>query len=307
MVSQLFQYGIQLLVLKNVKMTEIKTRIIRDAKELAEFAKQAQFDHKTIGLVPTMGYLHDGHLSLIRAAREKADVVIVSDFVNPTQFGPKEDFATYPRDEKADFDKVQSCNADVLFIPTVETLYPNGQESTWVEVNKMGNILCGATRPGHFRGVTTVVTKLLLISRADYAFFGEKDYQQLTILRRMAQDIGCQTQIIGMPLVRESDGLALSSRNVRLSPEARVQALSLSRGLRNARVLFQKGCRNVDELIGEAQKEIAVQPDAEIQYISVANPDTLELYNDVTPDKVIMLLAVKVGGVRLIDNMKLWV
>ncbi len=287
-------------------MSEVKTRIIRDAKELAEFAKQAQFDHKTIGLVPTMGYLHDGHLSLIKAAREKADVVIVSDFVNPTQFGPKEDYATYPRDEQADFEKVQSCNADVLFIPSVETLYPNGQDSTWIEVNKMGNILCGASRPGHFRGVTTVVTKLLLISRADYAFFGEKDYQQLTILKRMAADIGCQTQIIGMPLVREQDGLALSSRNVRLSQDARKQALSLSRGLRMAKALFKSGCRNVDELIGEAQKEIVIQPDADIQYISIAHPDTLEIYHDTTPDKVIMLMAVKVGGVRLIDNMKLW-
>lgn len=283
----------------------VQTQIIRDAKALAAFAKDAQRAGKTIGLVPTMGYLHDGHLSLIRAARAKADVVIVSDFVNPTQFGPKEDYATYPRDEKADFDKVQSCDADVLFIPTVETLYPNGQASTWVEVMDMGNILCGASRPGHFRGVTTVVTKLLLLSRADYAFFGEKDYQQLTILRRMAADLGCQAEIIGMPLVREPDGLALSSRNVRLSPEARVQALSLSQGLKNARALFQTGCRSADKLIAEAEAKIAVQPDAEIQYISIANPDTLELYFEDVPEQAIMLLAVKVGGVRLIDNMRL--
>ncbi|MBQ9394692.1 MAG: pantoate--beta-alanine ligase [Proteobacteria bacterium] len=287
-------------------MTEIKTRIIRNAKELAEFAKQAQRSGKTIGLVPTMGYLHEGHLSLIRAAREKADVVIVSDFVNPTQFGPKEDYATYPRDEAADLAKVQSCNADVLFIPTVDTLYPNGQDSTWVEVMNMGKILCGASRPGHFRGVATVVTKLLLLSRADYAFFGEKDYQQLTILRRMVEDIGCQTEIIGMPLVRESDGLALSSRNVRLSEDARKQALSLSRGLRKARDLFHTGCRDAKKLADETRSEIAAQPDAQIEYITLAHPDTLEIYTDSVPDKVIMLIAVRVGGVRLIDNMKLW-
>ena len=284
---------------------ENKTVIIRDAKELSALAKKVQREGKTIGLVPTMGYLHDGHLSLIRAAREKADFVIVSDFVNPTQFGPNEDYATYPRDEQADFEKVQSCGADVLFIPTVETLYPNGQGSTWVEVQNLGNILCGATRPGHFRGVATVVTKLLWLSRADYAFFGEKDYQQLTILRRMAADLGCPTEIIGMPLVRESDGLALSSRNVRLSPDARKQALSLNRGLKRAKAAFQKGVRNAEKLIWEAQAEIAVEKDAEIQYISVANPDTLELYNGTVPNQAIMLMAVKVAGVRLIDNMRL--
>ena len=282
-----------------------ETRIIRDAKELSAFVKSVKHDNKTIGLVPTMGYLHEGHLSLIRAARAKADVVIVSDFVNPTQFGPSEDYATYPRDEQADLAKVQSCGADILFIPTVETLYPNGQGSTWVEVQNLGNILCGASRPGHFRGVATVVTKLLWLSQADYAFFGEKDYQQLTILRRMAQDLGCPTEIIGMPLVREPDGLALSSRNVRLSPDARKQALSLSRGLKKARALFGQGCRDAQKLIAEAQSEIAAQPDTEIQYISLAHPDTLELYTQQVPDQVMMLMAVKVGGVRLIDNMRM--
>ena len=281
------------------------TRVIRDAKELAAFSADAKRAGKSIGLVPTMGYLHDGHLSLIRAARQKCDVVIVSDFVNPTQFGPKEDYATYPRDEAADLAKVQSCGADVLFIPTVETLYPNGQDSTWVEVMQLGNILCGASRPGHFRGVTTVVTKLMLLSRADYSFFGEKDYQQLTILRRMVADLGIQTEVVGMPLVREADGLALSSRNVRLSPDARRQALSLSAGLRAARDLFLSGCRSADALIAKATEKIAVQPDAEIQYISIADPDSLQLFLDAVPDRAIMLLAVRVGGVRLIDNMRL--
>ncbi|MBQ9243146.1 MAG: pantoate--beta-alanine ligase [Proteobacteria bacterium] len=283
----------------------VQTQIIRDAQKLSEFAHQAQKSGKTIGLVPTMGYLHEGHLSLIRAARQKADVVIVSDFVNPTQFGPTEDYATYPRDEQADLEKCQSCGADVLFIPTVETLYPNGQDSTWVEVSKMGNILCGATRPGHFRGVATVVTKLLWLSRADYAFFGEKDYQQLTILRRMAQDLGCPTKIIGMPLVREADGLAMSSRNVRLTPDQRKQALSLSQGLKAARERFQNGARSVRELTQAAQDIIQAQKDTAIQYISIADPDSLDIFTDTVPEHAIMLLAVKVGAVRLIDNMRL--
>ncbi|MBQ8035775.1 MAG: pantoate--beta-alanine ligase [Proteobacteria bacterium] len=283
----------------------VQTQIIRDAQKLSEFAHQAQKSGKTIGLVPTMGYLHEGHLSLIRAARQKADVVIVSDFVNPTQFGPTEDYATYPRDEQADLEKCQSCGADVLFIPTVETLYPNGQDSTWVEVSKMGNILCGATRPGHFRGVATVVTKLLWLSRADYAFFGEKDFQQLTILRRMAQDLGCPTKIIGMPLVREADGLAMSSRNVRLTPDQRKQALSLSQGLKAARERFQNGARSVRELTQAAQDIIQAQKDTAIQYISIADPDSLDIFTDTVPEHAIMLLAVKVGAVRLIDNMRL--
>ena len=283
----------------------VQTQIIRDAQKLSEFAHQAQKSGKTIGLVPTMGYLHEGHLSLIRAARQKADVVIVSDFVNPTQFGPTEDYATYPRDEQADLEKCQSCGADVLFIPTVETLYPNGQDSTWVEVSKMGNILCGATRPGHFRGVATVVTKLLWLSRADYAFFGEKDFQQLTILRRMAQDLGCPTKIIGMPLVREADGLAMSSRNVMLTPDQRKQALSLSQGLKAARERFQNGARSVRELTQAAQDIIQAQKDTAIQYISIADPDSLDIFTDTVPEHAIMLLAVKVGAVRLIDNMRL--
>lgn len=280
-------------------------KIIRTAQELKDYSGIVKSEGKTIGLVPTMGYLHEGHLSLIRAARAKCDVVIVTDFVNPTQFGPKEDYATYPRDEQADFDKCAACGADILFIPTVDELYPNGQASTWVETLKLGDVLCGASRPGHFRGVTTVVTKLLWMSRADYAFFGEKDYQQLTVLRRMVQDLGCPTEIIGMPLVREHDGLAMSSRNVRLTAEARQQALALHRSLNMVKDLFKSGCRDAQKLMDIAHKEISAQPLADIHYIALAHPDTLEIFNDSVPDCVIMLLAVKFGDVRLIDNMKL--
>lgn len=281
------------------------TQIIRNARELADLTLKIHQNNQTIALVPTMGYLHDGHASLIRAARNKADFVIVSDFVNPTQFGPNEDFETYPRDEQADLLTCQNCGADVLFIPSVDTLYPNGQDATWVEVPHLGTVLCGASRPGHFRGVTTVVSKLLWLSRADFAFFGEKDYQQLTIIKRMVQDLGCPCQIIGMPLVRESDGLALSSRNVRLSPSERTQALSLSRALKNAAKQFKNGERNPKILIDNAKKEMNAQPDAQIDYIVICNPDTLDILDQTLPDQAIMLMAVRIGSVRLIDNMRL--
>lgn len=282
----------------------METKIIRSRKELSEAIREVKKAGKRVGLVPTMGYLHEGHMSLIRAARERCDFVVVSDFVNPTQFCPGEDYATYPRDEAADFEKARVCGADILFIPTPETLYPNG-EGTWVEVNGLDGILCGASRPGHFRGVATVVTKLLFLTQADEAFFGEKDYQQLTLIRRMADDLCCPTQIVGMPLVREADGLALSSRNVRLSPQARKSALSLSLGLRHAREAFGMGCRDVHALSLIVRETIEAYPETDIEYIAVAHPDTLAIYDDVSGNEAVMLLAVRVGGVRLIDNMRL--
>ena len=284
-----------------------ETRIIRDAKELSSKTREIIASGKTVGLVPTMGYLHAGHASLIRAARAKCDFVVVSDFVNPTQFGPCEDYETYPRDASADLDVCRECGADVLFMPDVGTLYPNGQDSTWVEVSRLGKILCGASRPGHFRGVTTVVSKLIAISRADYAFFGEKDYQQLTILRRMTEDLGFPCEIVGLPIVREHDGLALSSRNVRLAPEARRQAPALRRGLEKARAAFLAGERDASALISCARGEIDMQPDAKIDYISVADADTLEIAQTRAGERSMMLMAVKFGAVRLIDNMKLFV
>ena len=268
--------------------------------------RSAIAEGKTVGLVPTMGYLHEGHASLIRAARAKCDFVVVSDFVNPTQFGPTEDYATYPRDEAADLALCAACGADVLFIPDVAMLYPNGQDSTWVEVSRLGTILCGASRPGHFRGVATVVTKLLMISRADYAFFGEKDYQQLTILRRMVADLGSPCEIIGMPIVRAAAGLALSSRNVRLTPASRIEALALHRGLEMARDSYLAGERSVQKLIATAQSEIDLQPDAKIDYISIADADTLDISTDDAGSRPLMLMAVRFGSVRLIDNMKLF-
>ncbi len=280
-------------------------KIIRDAEELKTWARIQKRAGKTIGLVPTMGYLHAGHRSLIEAAVKACDVVVVSDFVNPTQFGPNEDYATYPRDEAKDTELCADAGATALFIPSVETLYPNGQDSSWVEVNHLGDHFCGAQRPGHFRGVTTVVMKLLLMSHADRAFFGEKDFQQLTIIRRMVSDFGVDCQIVGCPLVRESDGLALSSRNVNLKGSARQDALCLHNGLLAAKAAFAAGERDAKALVKAASDVINNVEGTSIQYIEVANPNTLDIFADKTGDEVQMLMAVRVGGVRLIDNMKL--
>ena len=282
-----------------------KISVIRNADELKTWTRQQKLAGKTIGLVPTMGYLHAGQRSLIEAAVKACDVVVVSDFVNPTQFGPSEDYATYPRDEAKDLALCDEAGATVLFVPTVETLYPNGQDSAWVEVNHLGDHFCGAQRPGHFRGVTTVVMKLLLLSHADKAFFGEKDYQQLTIIRRMVSDFGVDCEIVGCPLVRESDGLALSSRNVNLKGNARKDALVLYRGLLAAKALFASGERRSEALIEAAKNVIESVAEASIQYIEVADPDTLDIFKDKTGERVQMLMAVRVGGVRLIDNMRL--
>lgn len=279
--------------------------VIRTADALKTWARSQKNAGKTIGLVPTMGYLHDGHRSLIEAAVRTCDVVVVSDFVNPTQFGPSEDYATYPRDEAKDMALCEDAGAHVLFVPSVETLYPHGQDSSWVEVNHLGDHFCGAQRPGHFRGVTTVVMKLLLLSHADKAFFGEKDYQQLTIIRRMVADFGVDCEIVGCPLVREKDGLALSSRNVNLSTKARQDALVLHRGLLAARTLFETGERRVEALLQAARCVIETVEEASVQYIEVADPDTLDIFRDKTGERAQMLMAVRVGGVRLIDNMRL--
>ena len=281
--------------------------IIRSCKELSELTKEAHFNRKCIGLVPTMGFLHDGHRSLIHTMRQHCDLLIVSDFVNPTQFGPNEDYAIYPKDEAADARLCESEGVDILFMPTPEEMYPNGQGSTWVEVQKLGEGLCGASRPGHFRGVATVVTKLFMLSRADKAAFGEKDYQQLTILRRMVSDLGIPTEIIPCPLVRETDGLALSSRNVRLSAEGRQQALCLSRGLRAARKAYQNGCRDVAQLTNAARSIIDATNGASVEYISIVDADDLHNFEQATNENAIMLMAVRIDGVRLIDNMKLFI
>lgn len=279
--------------------------IIRTRRELLQLTHTMQQQALRIGLVPTMGYLHAGHLSLVEAAKKDCDRVVVSSFVNPTQFGPREDFSTYPRDEARDVALCQEAGVDVFFAPDVQELYPYGQDCTWVELSHLSSLLCGATRPGHFRGVCTVVAKLINLSHADAAFFGQKDYQQLVIVQRMVQDLGFDTQIVPCPIVRENDGLALSSRNVRLSPEARAQAPALNKALRAAHAAYAQACRDITQLKWEAKAALVFAPDIELEYIAIVDPDDLHSFDETAGQRAIMLIAGRLGGVRLIDNMRL--
>lgn len=279
--------------------------IIRDNSELLAATLAEKRAGRSIGVVPTMGYLHAGHMSLVEACRKACDFVIVTDFVNPTQFGPNEDFDVYPRDEAHDLALCAKAGADLVFLPSSEGLYPNGAKSTWLEVGYMGQIYCGVTRPGHFSGVVSVVAKLIHLCRADFAFFGEKDYQQLAVVRRMVEDLCIPCEIVGLPTVRESDGLAMSSRNTKLSADARLEARVLYAALMAVKAAFDDGCRDSKELLWIADTEIMRAPSAEIQYIALADPVSLEALTDTLPDSVQMLMAVKIGGVRLIDNLRL--
>jgi pantoate--beta-alanine ligase len=253
-----------------------------------------------IGLVPTMGALHAGHASLIRAAKASTGHVAVSIFVNPTQFGPNEDYARYPRSFEADCTLAQAEGADVVFAPSVEELYPTGA-ATFVEVEGLSNRLDGASRPGHFRGVATVVAKLLIATEADRAFFGQKDAAQVAVLRRMATDLRLPAEIVVCPIVRKPDGLALSSRNRYLSPAERTQALVLSRAIRQAEALAAQGQRQASKLIEAARQTFAAEPEVRIDYIAAVNWATLEPVEIAAPG-TLFAIAAWVGATRLIDN-----
>lgn len=256
-----------------------------------------------LGLVPTMGALHEGHLSLVRAARAKTDQVAVSIFVNPTQFGPNEDFARYPRTFERDCELLEREKVDLLFAPSVQEMYPEAN-ITWVEVQGMSDCLCGRSRPGHFRGVTTVVAKLFHIVEPDFAFFGQKDAAQIAIIRRMVRDLNMPVVIETCPITREPDGLAMSSRNAYLSPEERNAALVLYRSLLRAKELFEKGERDCAKLIAAGNDVFAQEPRARLDYFEIVNPDTLE--NEVTVTKpALAAVAAFVGNTRLIDNILL--
>ena len=246
-----------------------------------------------------MGALHEGHLSLIELAKQKSDCVVASIFVNPTQFGPSEDLESYPRNLENDAEKLQSVGGDILFAPSVDQIYPNGFE-TKVTLSQSTQGLCGAHRPGHFDGVTTVVMKLFGIVDPDVAVFGEKDFQQLTVIRRMAEDLCLDIEVIGGPLVRESDGLAMSSRNAYLAPEDRSRALSLSRGLFDARTAFEGGECSSELILARARKVIEAEK-IEVEYLELRSADRLERLSVIDRDAVI-LVAAKVGSTRLIDN-----
>ena len=257
-----------------------------------------------VGLVPTMGYLHEGHLSLVQAAKAQCPTVVVSIFVNPTQFGPNEDFEDYPRDEDRDLDLLADAGADIAFIPSVEEVYPPG-DSTRVRVGGLTEVLEGERRPGHFEGVATVVSRLYLMVAPDRAYFGEKDAQQLAVLKRMTADMRFPIEVVGCPTVREPDGLALSSRNIYLTPEERRQAPALHAGLQAARAAFEDGVRDASALRARVRDHIAAQPLAEIDYISLADPETLAELEGLIRPPALLSLAVRFGAARLIDNVTL--
>lgn len=254
----------------------------------------------TVGFVPTMGYLHEGHLTLIRKARESCGYVVASIFVNPTQFGPGEDYETYPRDPERDAALAGEAGADVLFCPSVREMYPDGY-ATYVTVEGMTTKLCGVFRPTHFRGVATVVAKLFNIVDPDLAFFGEKDYQQLLVVRRMAADLNMRVRVVGVPTVREADGLAMSSRNVYLNQSERAAAVVLSRSLEAARRAHAAGERRAAELSGLVRRMIEAEPLARVDYVEIYGlPDLTDI--ELVDGPALLALAVRFGKTRLIDN-----
>jgi len=279
---------------------DIPFEIYRAPAAMRARAEDLRRDGRRIAVVPTMGALHDGHLALLRAARGRADVVILTIFVNPTQFGPNEDLSRYPRDEAGDLAKARACGIDLAFCPDAPAMYPPGSQ-TFVEVRELSRPLCGASRPGHFAGVATVVTKLFHATLPHLAVFGEKDYQQLAIIRRMVRDLDFGIEIASIPIVREPDGLAMSSRNAYLSPEQRRAALSLSRGLAAAEAAFAAGERSAAALLAAARAPIEAEPLARIDYVELR--DALELSPIERRERpAVLAMAVFVGATRLIDN-----
>ena len=281
-------------------------QVIKQIEQLKQVVRDVKRQGKTVGLVPTMGYLHEGHLTLMRRARKEQGLVIATLFVNPLQFGPQEDYADYPRDLARDCELAESTGIDVLFAPAVDEMYPagNGKTLTFVDVQKITASLCGASRPGHFRGVATVVTKLFNIAEADVAYFGQKDAQQVAVIRRMTEDLNMNVKIIAVPIVRESDGLAMSSRNKYLDSKQRQAALVLSRSLERAAALLATGERDSSLIVSTVRDLISQEPLAEIDYVSLVDPLTMEALDRVE-SRALLALAVKFGKTRLIDNM-LW-
>ncbi|MGN7468981.1 pantoate--beta-alanine ligase [Brevibacillus sp. SAFN-007a] len=271
-------------------------------KELRAEIKAARRQGKTIGFVPTMGFLHEGHLSLVKAARETCDLVVMSIFVNPLQFGPNEDFERYPRDIERDSQMAAGAGVDLLFTPSVEEMYPT-PILTKVSVAHVTAPLCGASRPGHFDGVSTVVLKLFSIVQPDYAFFGQKDAQQVAVVTQMVKDLSIPVEVIPCPIVREADGLAMSSRNVYLSAEERAQALVLSQSLRQASAWLEEGLP-LEEIKERIKRMIADKPLAEIDYVEILRyPDLQPVENETSGQAIIVALAVRFGKTRLIDNL----
>ena len=262
-------------------------------------------EDKTIGLVPTMGALHEGHLSLVREARRMCDVVVVTVFVNPTQFGPGEDFARYPRDLTQDTTRLADYNVDYIFAPAVEEIYPKNF-STYVTVEGLSDPMEGAARPGHFRGVATVLTVLFNTVRPDFAFFGQKDAQQTLVVKRLVRDLAFEIEVVVLPTVREASGLALSSRNAYLSADDRRAAAVLYRALSQAREVYNEGERSPKRLAETVRAQIESEPRARLEYVGVVDAETMEKLDRIPEDRpVLIALAARVGAARLIDNIVL--
>ena len=270
---------------------------------IADMKRLRQQLAEPVGFVPTMGYLHEGHLSLVRQARVENPSVLVSIFVNPTQFGPQEDFSRYPRDTQRDLALLEKEGTDIAFMPPVAEMYPPRFDS-WVEVGKVTERLEGATRPGHFRGVTTVVAKLFNIVQPTRAYFGQKDAQQAVVIKKMVADLDMNLEVITLPTVREPDGLAMSSRNTYLNPDERQAALVLYHALTLAQQLYASGERDAEKIRREMLTLIQKQPMAKVDYVSIANAETLDELDTVSPSALVSL-AVKIGRTRLIDNVVL--
>ncbi|MCL4439116.1 MAG: pantoate--beta-alanine ligase [Firmicutes bacterium] len=274
--------------------------ILETIAEIRDFVSKERAGGRAVGFVPTMGYLHEGHLSLVRRAQEECGPVVVSIFVNPLQFGPKEDFSVYPRDLERDSRLLEECGVDALFHPPGEEMYP-GRHRTIVEVGGITGCLCGTSRPGHFQGVATVVTKLLNIVQPHRAYFGQKDAQQVLVIKKMVEDLNIPVEIVTVPTAREADGLAMSSRNVYLTPEQRAAAPILNKSLREAAGAVSKGERDVKKLVAMVSSGINGVEGASIDYVEVRSlPDLEEM--EILEVPALMALAVRFGNTRLIDN-----
>lgn len=278
-------------------------RIIESTADVKRWSRERRVEGKSIGFVPTMGYLHEGHVSLMRRAREENDLLVVSLFVNPTQFGPGEDLERYPRDPDGDASACIAAGVDVLYMPDATGIYAPGFQ-TYVEVEKVSRPLCGVSRPGHFRGVATVVLKLFSIVQPTATYFGRKDYQQLQVITTMVRDLDLDVRIVPCETVREEDGVAMSSRNAYLAPHERKQAVCLYYALLAARRLFDEGERSAESYLQAMRARIEQEQDARIDYVSLVHPETLEDLREVH-DRAVAALAVRIGSTRLIDNMLL--
>lgn len=275
-------------------------KLIHDVLEMQQTVLGLKRQGKRIAFVPTMGFLHEGHASLMREGRRRGDILVLSIFVNPTQFGPNEDLDNYPRNLEGDCALAEACGVDYLFAPTAGGMYPGGFQTT-VSLGPLTEPLCGASRPGHFNGVAVVVTKLFGIIQPDVALFGKKDFQQLAIIRQMTLDLNLPVEIVGMPIVREQDGLAMSSRNSYLLPEQRQQALCLYQAIQRVRELFAAGETSAECLLSAARQQIETVPGAVIDYLELRDGITLGSVTQAAPG-TLLALAVKIGTTRLIDN-----